>query len=69
MHPRTHRFPSRGDCFAVVRDVERLDYDDMYEISEVQGARHARLQRMVEPGDMEALGDAIRGPSPRCALV
>lgn len=44
----------------VVRDVERLDYDDMYEISEVQGARHARLDRMVEPGDMESLTDAIR---------
>lgn len=44
----------------VVRDLEAEDYNDIYEICEFQGAKHFRLQRMVEPGDMENLGLSIQ---------
>jgi len=44
----------------VVRDLETENYQDIYDISELQGAKHYRLKRMVEPGDMEALGQSIQ---------
>lgn len=43
----------------VVHDLERLDFESIYEISEKNGHRHYKLKRMVEPGDMDALGDSI----------
>ena len=44
----------------VIRDVEKCDFRDIYEICEGQGARHWRLSRNVEPGTMEALATSVQ---------
>ena len=41
-------------------DLEYPDYDDIYKISEKQGVRHQKLDRLVEPGDMDSLGKKSR---------
>jgi len=44
----------------LIRNVERRNFRDVYRMCEDQGARHWRLDRNVEEGNMEALALSIR---------